>query len=263
MTTSRRLTPPRLRNGLLPTPTLQQGRNHTSGRPPDSKHHTGTTLNDLAYLHGHGHSLPDTPASRSVLPELATARTTPGISGRGLFACLPRLVRKSPAGSVLKTLLATSRLGSTVCSMTWKVRDTPAGRPLFRLLVSARSTSATASGSSGFLPTPTVQDGENTAGPSQWQRNSAPLNVVAARQMWATPRASASETRTYRRTPGHRKEGTRHGEYLQVQALVAEGQEGNTSRKLNPLFVERLMGYPDNWTTPSRFSAADANSPSP
>jgi len=30
-----------------------------------------------------------------------------------------------------------------------------------------------------LLPTPTVQDGENNGGPSQWERNSFPLNVVA------------------------------------------------------------------------------------
>ena len=34
---------------------------------------------------------------------------------------------------------------------------------------------------SALLPTPTVQDGENTAGESQWTRNSQPLNVIALR----------------------------------------------------------------------------------
>lgn len=32
-----------------------------------------------------------------------------------------------------------------------------------------------------LLPTPTAQDGANNAGPSQWNRNSDPLNVVAAK----------------------------------------------------------------------------------
>jgi len=35
-------------------------------------------------------------------------------------------------------------------------------------------------GELGMVPTPTVQDGENTAGPSTFQRNSLPLNAVAA-----------------------------------------------------------------------------------
>jgi hypothetical protein len=34
---------------LLPTPTVAQGRNETSGRQEGSRHHTGTTLNDVAY----------------------------------------------------------------------------------------------------------------------------------------------------------------------------------------------------------------------
>ena len=34
---------------LLPTPTVAQGRNETSGRQEGSKHHSGTTLNDVAY----------------------------------------------------------------------------------------------------------------------------------------------------------------------------------------------------------------------
>ena len=33
----------------LPTPVAQQGRNETSGRQPGSKHHAGTTLQDVAY----------------------------------------------------------------------------------------------------------------------------------------------------------------------------------------------------------------------
>ena len=34
---------------VLPTPVVQQGRNETSGRQPGSKHHAGTTLQDVAY----------------------------------------------------------------------------------------------------------------------------------------------------------------------------------------------------------------------
>ena len=34
---------------LLPTPTVEQGRNETSGRPVDTQHHPGVTLQDVAY----------------------------------------------------------------------------------------------------------------------------------------------------------------------------------------------------------------------
>lgn len=36
-------------NSLLPTPVVVQGRNATSGRQPDSHHHTGQTLHDLVF----------------------------------------------------------------------------------------------------------------------------------------------------------------------------------------------------------------------
>jgi|TARA_R100000482_G_C5095465_1_gene132972 hypothetical protein len=44
---------------LLPTPTVEQGRNETSGRPVDSQHHPGVTLQDVAYkMAGRGESTP-------------------------------------------------------------------------------------------------------------------------------------------------------------------------------------------------------------
>lgn len=65
-------------------------------------------------------------------------------------------------------------------------------------------------------PTPTKQDGENNAGPSQFQRNTPPLN--AAVKMFPT-----------------------------VTTGDAKGQPETAS--LNPQFVEWLMGYPKDWTT--------------
>jgi hypothetical protein len=45
-----------------------------------------------------------------------------------------------------------------------------------------------------LLPTPTVQDGANNAGPSQYERNSDPLNVAAAK-MLPTPMEHGEERR--------------------------------------------------------------------
>tara|TARA_R100001129_G_scaffold184762_1_gene170618 strand:- start:733 stop:1086 length:354 start_codon:yes stop_codon:yes gene_type:complete len=59
-------------------------------------------------------------------------------------------------------------------------------------------------------PTPTVQDSENDAGPSQWKRNSYPLNV----------------------------------EVHQANGRTATTKTG----QLNPNWVEWLMGYPPGWT---------------
>lgn len=62
--------------------------------------------------------------------------------------------------------------------------------------------------------TPTEQDSSNTAGPSQWQRNSDPLNV----------------------------EAVRHG-------MAPSGSPAQMARRgaLNPAFPSWLMGYPPAW----------------
>ena len=66
-------------------------------------------------------------------------------------------------------------------------------------------------------PTPTVQDGENTAGPAQWTRNSDPLNVAI-----------------------HRADG--------VAPPTSKPSGKPTLAPLNPGWVEWLMGYPSGWT---------------
>ncbi len=58
-------------------------------------------------------------------------------------------------------------------------------------------------------PTPTAQDAKNNAGPSQWDRNSYPLNVAV------------------------------HGSREQQKAIGGD---------LNPTWVEWLMGFPAGWT---------------
>jgi hypothetical protein len=116
--------------------------------------------------------------------------------------------------------------------------------------------------------TPTVQDGKNTAGPSQFGRNSHPLNVEAVQ--WATPRAEHDSGR-------HRgQEDTLHSQIKSqwptpttVAGISAEGRDGGPNlarvvsthqpettgtdgrplrRVLNPRFAEMLMGWPPGWT---------------
>ena len=87
-------------------------------------------------------------------------------------------------------------------------------------------------------PTPTVQDAKNDAGPSQFERNSFPLN--AAVKIWPTPRSPkyGHDLAKYKREPS-RKNPTD----LET-ALVLTGEIGS----LNPTWVEWLMGYPLGWT---------------
>lgn len=240
-------------------------------------------------------------ASHSVLPGSDEARRMTATSGR---TCAVLLTQHDRVSCWLKTLLGTSRWASTLFWLTWKPTATPAGRLLFRLVPSTRYTAGTGSGlwptatvamrdnrsphgkqevrpslesaarahpRSASIPTPTVQDGKNNAGPSQHERNTPPLNtwvvqnpwptprhegfdagahrgrpdsLHSAVKAWPTPRASESEMRTYKRPASH-ENGT-HGKHLQVEALRDHGTTDG-SLKLHGRWTLALMGFPPTW----------------
>jgi DNA (cytosine-5)-methyltransferase 1 len=62
---------------LMPTPTVSQGRNQTSGRKEDSKHHSGTTLQDVAYQGSWGRFEPAIRRWEEVMGRPAPAPTKP------------------------------------------------------------------------------------------------------------------------------------------------------------------------------------------
>ena len=62
---------------LLPTATAIQSRNATSGRQPGSKHHTGTTLHDVAYLGSWGKFEPAITRWEAILDRPAPEPTKP------------------------------------------------------------------------------------------------------------------------------------------------------------------------------------------
>lgn len=230
-----------------------------------------------------------------------------------------------------------------MCLMTWRMKATPAGRPLFRLQVSVPSTAETGSGSSatsqphpsvatkdGLWTTPTTEVSEKKVPYAQGGKSLAyqvsesqrllwptpvaddthrsveahlamkrdmkggPRNTItslsvavkdatseepvmlwptpnAARAanvldlncssdgrtrpnklgwavaeavgLWPTPCATESRQGYQDRTRG--KKGTQVS--LSTAAMKADGQ-GAGGQKLNPAFVERLMGYPPGWT---------------
>jgi len=120
----------------------------------------------------------------------------------------------------------------------------------------------------GSWPTPTKQDGENNAGPSQWGRNSDPLNVAvhrggtSTRRTYPTPRAEDSQC-----AGGHRgKPDTLHAQGKIWASPKASASGPDYARKnrpnsgsddlatqvrgqLNPGWVEWLMGWPIGWTS--------------
>lgn len=87
-------------------------------------------------------------------------------------------------------------------------------------------------------PTPTVQDSENNGGPSQFQRNSLPLNAAVTN--WPTPTARLG---TQRGPQAKRYFDPARSNDLD-DAVAATGTPG----QLNPQWVEWLMGYPAGWT---------------
>lgn len=81
-------------------------------------------------------------------------------------------------------------------------------------------------------PTPTVQDGENDAGPSQFSRNTLPLNAQVVREAPDPPVTGQC-------LPGrYSTNGSRHG-------------------LLNDRWVLTLMGFPADWLDPILEAAID------
>ena len=78
-----------------------------------------------------------------------------------------------------------------------------------------------------MLPTPTTQDGANCGGRSQLDRNSPPLNAVVTMTDWGKY-APAIE---------------RWAEVIDRPAPEPTDDKG----RLNPTFVEWMMGYPEGW----------------
>lgn len=120
-----------------------------------------------------------------------------------------------------------------------------------------------------LLPTPTAQDGANNAGPSQFDRNTLPLNA----EVMLMPTPSAADA-----LGGHERRGGARGDELLLNGMAKAGHlaafgdyapaiarwenvigrpapspteptgKGGAHR-LSPRFVEFMMGLPAGWVT--------------
>jgi DNA (cytosine-5)-methyltransferase 1 len=117
-----------------------------------------------------------------------------------------------------------------------------------------------------LFPTPTTQDGKNNGGPSQFNRNTKPLNTEVL--LIGTPRTSSANGSTPKQVaagaPKARIEDqvllTNWGKFEPAirrwEAILdrpapeptkPDGKEGN--HRLSSKFTEWMMGLPDGWIT--------------
>lgn len=124
-----------------------------------------------------------------------------------------------------------------------------------------------------MLPTPTTQDGKNNAGPSQFDRNTKPLNVEA--HLLGTPRTSSANGSSSKQVaagaPKKRIEDQVHLDWGRFETAIRrweitlgrmaplptkpDGKDG--AHRLSSRFTEWMMGLPEGWITDVGLSRND------
>lgn len=220
----------------------------------------------------------DTHASPSVLPGSKEARQTTVISGR---KCIDLLKISGRGGLLPRMLLDTSLWASTLCYLTWKPKTTPLGYLLFQLVPSTPSTEGTGY---GLLATPNTMDSlppkseeaitrEMTETRKGRSKPANPRDQVsqklwpapcstkmsgttredfgeslperAKRVLLPTPRASSAMNEKIGNIQKRQDDNSRLEDAVSRNHL----EDSDISNlRLNPLFVEQMMGYPIDHT---------------
>ena len=188
-------------------------------------------------------------ASPSVKPDEGRERRTTAISGERCFELYKSSNRD---GSLLKMcvgyLLSSEAWYSNKCWLTWKAQGTKFRRLLFLLSPKTRHTEGT---ECGLLPTVQASDqyNANTKNGHDMEKGYLrDINGYVQRAMLPTAQARDYKGRCRRSNRG-------------IEDDLPHKIEGNTNRgtqtglKLQPSFVEWMMGFPLNWT--------DLNCPKP
>lgn len=118
--------------------------------------------------------------------------------------------------------------------------------------------------------TPRASDGDK-GGPNQTLKGKPSLTAQARAEAWPTPAARDSKGAN---GPEHLAKERGHHDQLPNAVALWSGRPDpetstggpesspptHTSRRLNPAFVEWLMGWPPNWSTPGSFGPTDCAS---
>lgn len=209
---------------------------------PASMTYTPLTQTDWLGLDESISSVEASRVSPSPSPESRELRRMTATSGR---KCAALLHSRDPLGSLAKTLLASSRWHSTMCSLTWKVSATPRGRLLFRLVPSMLPTDETGSGS--LLATPTAT--ANQLAPSmqkKWPRCAALLPTPTSRD-WKDGTAESCANVNPNGLLGRVVHLLPTPTANRWDGLQSHGKN-IVSGALNPTWVEGLMGFPHGYT---------------
>ena len=163
----------------------------------------------------------DSPVSHSHVSDSNGDLQTPVTSGR---KCAASLRNCGPIMCLAKMLLTSSIWGSTKRSLTWKRQDIPSGHSYFLLVPSARGMNGNELLSWGLMfPTPLASD-TGTKG--------------------RVSRVELSPKGAFRRKKVN-------GEYWSAslsEAVYFLNPSADTAMRINPEWVEWMMGFPKGWT---------------
>ena len=172
--------------------------------------------------------LVDFPVSRFPSPaQIAKEKRITVTSGQ---KCLESLMKSDRDLSLPKMFLASSAWHSTKCSLIWKVSDTPYGHLLFRLVPRMHLTVETGY---GLLPVRSTSR-RTRKGETPLKREKFP----ETQKIWFFPTPLATDANNTSLPPSQIKRAGMAGELLRA----------GVTGKINPEYVEWLMGFPIGWT---------------
>ena len=145
--------------------------------------------------------------------------------------CLESCGSSGPLGSLQRMLVESSIWNSNLVVLTWKIKTIPSGRSLFQL---AGSEPCIDGIESFLLPTPTAPGSHNVGTIQVWGGSGNRF-----RRLLPTPKADDG-----------RRGKTIRGIYAPGDGLtnLDQGDGKPIGCRLNPAWIESLMGFPIGWT---------------